>query len=108
MDKVTQLTSKFFKPDYKHMLKNLTDIVKDIKHDIELMPDEYTDYGCDEPSVAIRLCVDDNDWIFRTGLSDFDQRHSRYCAASSIGLDTNPSELLEDLIDQILDQAGME
>lgn len=115
--------NQFIKENRSDMLENLTDIVSDLKSQIEVNPEEYTEYGTDEPSIDIRLCIDltksdpnapltpfftnysgrDGTWIFRTGLVDYDQRHSLYSAASSVQLDTNPEVLLNDLINQIFE-----
>lgn len=89
------------------MLTNLTEIVADLKATMVSDPEAYTECGNDEPLIDVRLCIDLGDrhhgWIFRTGLSDYDQYHSEYCAASSIGLDTNAEKLLEELINQLGD-----
>lgn len=60
-------------------------------------------------SIDVRLCIDiDNtvpSWIIRSGDASFDQRHSMFCGASSVQIDTVPRDLIEDLINQCLDQA---
>ena len=98
---------QFIESEKCYMFNNLRDIVSDLIDTMRQNPSEYTERGCDDPSIDIRLCIDvDNDdepstWIFRTGLSDYDQSHSRYCSASSIGIDTDVNDLLNDLIGQL-------
>lgn len=89
----------------KHMLNNLVDIVSELKDMMLESPKEYTEAESDAPSIDIRLCVDnDSSWIFRTGLSDYDPYHSDYCGASCVTLETNASELLNALVDDINNQ----
>jgi hypothetical protein len=100
----------FLEANRADMLQDLKEIVRDLKDTMLDNPEEYTDYGCDEPSIDVRLCIDTdrNDcitWIIRTGSSDYDQYHSDFCAASCIGLDTDVKELLNDLINDIMDQS---
>lgn len=96
---------QFLKENQSDLLTNLTEIVADLKATMASDPKEYTEYGSDDPSIDVRLCIDLGDghygWIFRTGLSDYDPYHSEYCAAASIGLDTNPEKLLAELINQL-------
>lgn len=92
-------------PEKSHMLRDLKGIVSELQDTMRSDPAEYTEHGTDEPSIDIRLCVDnDSSWIFRTGLSDYDPSHSDYCAASSVQLDTDPEKLLASLLDDINDQ----
>jgi hypothetical protein len=94
------------------MTDELNDICRELKRDMKRSPEEYTEHGCDEPSIDIRLCVDyhehkpslpgEYNYIFRIGLVDFDPIHSDYCAASCVALDTKPDELLKELTEQIL------
>lgn len=105
-DQVTVLTERFFRPDYTIMLATITELIDDAVATMQAAPLEYTEHGADEPTIDIRLCVDNDGWIFRTGDASFDQRHSRYCSASCIGLNTQAGELLEQLIDDVLDQAA--
>ncbi len=112
---------QFIKDEQSHMLRDLEQIIEDCKATMQFNPKEYTEHGCDEPTIDIRLCIDPIstnsnpfsltselidtfDWIFRTGSVDYDQRHSRYCAASCIGLDTKPMDLLTELVDQVFEQ----
>ena len=96
------------------MLQDLTDIVEDLKATMSADPAEYTDPYADgeTPCIDVRLCVDiaesgkragliGGEWIFRTGLVDFDPRHSQYCGASSVSPDTDAEDLLEDLLSQL-------
>jgi hypothetical protein len=87
------------------MYQDLQTIIIDLTHEMRTDPKLYTEHGCDEPSIDIRLCIDaHNDsftWCFRTGDSSYDQRHTTYCAASSIQLDTGTDELLNQLIGDI-------
>lgn len=98
---------QFIESEKCRMFDCLRDIVSDLTDTMRQNPLEYTERGCDEPSIDIRLCidVDSNDkpvsWIFRTGDSSYDQRHSRYCSALSVHLDTDTNELLNDLINQL-------
>lgn len=100
---------RFLEDNKQDMLTDLVGIVADMQALINGDPSEYLEYGCDEPTIDIRLCVDLDQggipsWIFRTGLSDYDQAHSLYCASSLIGPDTDAVELLAELTDQILEQ----
>lgn len=96
------------------MLQALTGIVEDLKDTMSADPAEYTDPYADDatPCIDVRLCVDVADtgkragliggnWVFRTGLVDFDPRHSQYCGASSVSPDTDAEDLLEDLLSQL-------
>jgi hypothetical protein len=92
--------SSFIKENQSDMLEYLTDIVATLKEDIKANPSLY------EESIDIRLCIDldrhsNPTWIFRIGSSDYDQVHSEYCAASSVGLDTDPVSLFEELVSQL-------
>jgi hypothetical protein len=96
--------NKFISEERENMLNDLRDIVADLKKSMRISPNEYTEYGCDEPSIDVRLCVDLSErgdspsWIIRTGSVDFDSYHSEFCSASCIGLSTEPEELLEELV----------
>jgi hypothetical protein len=98
---------EFIKDNRADILLDLTDIVASCQADIASDPELYLELGCDEPSIDVRLCIDLTErygiatWIIRTGLVDYDQVHSEYCAALSIGADTNASELLDSLINQL-------
>lgn len=81
--------------------------VLDLKRYMSSDPEEYTEHGCDEPSIDIRLCVDADGWIIRTGDSSFDPYHSSVCVDSCVTPDTDTDELLNDLIEQSVDQAAM-
>ncbi len=100
----------FFINESENILEELEMIVDSCQGAMRINPEEYTEPGCDGPSVDIRLCVDWNknydrfEWIIRTGLVDYDPRHSDYCAAGSITLDTAPKELLEELVEDLKDQ----
>jgi hypothetical protein len=95
----------FIKTNKSDMLNDLINVVKNEK---VWLKDNIHDCG-EIPSIDIRLCIDLEDdgesgtWIFRTGLSRYDQKHSKYCAASIIDFDTNAMSLLTDLINQIED-----
>lgn len=103
----------------------LTDLICLVKLLIPEVKANYNNYppGSDnfdnKGEIDIRLCIDRADtrrgygdtnvgytWIFRYGDSSYDQRHSEYCAASCIGLKTNPKDLLNDLINQIGEYNG--
>jgi hypothetical protein len=100
---------QFINDNKNDMLADLTNIVKDLKHTLRLSPDDYLESNYDDPSIDIRLCIDITErfgistptWGFRTGISDFDPYHSEYCAASCVTLDTDPSKLLNKLINQL-------
>lgn len=79
-------------------------VVRDLQGYIKADPKEYIEAGCDEPSIDVRLCVDDDGWIFRTGLVDYDPYHSKACAASCVGSETDTDGLLDDLLTDVLDQ----
>ena len=94
---------QFIEDNRGDMLCDLRRIAGQLKHEMEYAPEDYTESGCEGPSIDIRLCIDrtrDNGftWIFRTGLVDYDQRHSDYCAASCVTLDTKEHELISELI----------
>jgi hypothetical protein len=99
---------KFINENRNDMYLDLCDIVTDLKQSIALNQTDFTE-NKEESSIDIRLCIDldrnrsTGSYIFRTGLSDYDQRHSRYCAASSVNLDTHVDDLLNTLTDQILE-----
>lgn len=76
--------------------------VSDLKRDVE----DILESDREEPSIDVRLCIDSDGWIIRTGDSSFDPYHSAVCAASCVTADTESEELLEDLIQQALDQSA--
>lgn len=101
---------QFIKENQVHMLVELGAIVRGLKEDMLASPSDYIDTYSDAetPSIDIRLCIDltpsryrSTGWLFRTGLVDYDQYHSEYCAASSVTPDTDAKELLQELIDQL-------
>lgn len=102
-----QLLDAFIKANSQDMFEALSAIVVDLQATLMGDPAEYTEHGCDEPSIDIRLCIDiyhcreGGSWTFRTGDSSYDQRHSEYCAASSVTPDTGAAKLLADLIEQL-------
>lgn len=104
---------RFITEERSSMLKTLKGIVRDCKAQIKRDPRSYVDES-GVPSIDVRLCIDhigavprlaafpdDLGWEFKTGLVDYDQTHSDYCAASCIGLDSDAGELLESLINDI-------
>lgn len=99
--------NQFIIDNHSDMLSDLTNIVKELKLYIRSNPNDYIEYGTDEPAIDIRLCIDEYHysdgytWIFRTGLSDYDQVHSQYCSALCVSLNTNPTGLLNELINQL-------
>lgn len=106
---------QFLKDNKSDMLENLTLIVAELKRGLSVIPSDYLEHGCDEPTIDIRLCIDPNerngygfDWLFRVGSSDYDPYHSRYCAGSCVGIDTSTSELLDELNEDILEQEAMQ
>jgi hypothetical protein len=102
---------KFVNQERAGMLRALEHIVKDLQRSLKADPGEYTEFGADEPTIDVRLCIDlwENDpnnssrngWIFRTGSSDYDPYFSEYCAGLCVGLDTNAEDLLDELINQL-------
>lgn len=105
---------RFLEQERANMLEDLTFRCFSARQDMQRDPKEYTDPGCDEPSIDVRLCIDRHEvkpglpvhyaWCFRTGLSDFDQMHSNWCAASSIGIGTEPRDLLNDLLNEVMNR----
>lgn len=105
---------RFLEQERANMLEDLMFRCFHARQDMQADPKEHTDPGCDEPSIDVRLCIDryeskpglpeHYDWCFRTGLVDFDQRHSTLCVASSIGLGTEPRDLLNDLLNDLLSE----
>jgi hypothetical protein len=99
---------KMIRNDYNQMINDLESIKKMID------PTEHSDPNDPDsiPSIDVRLCIDidqgEPNWIIRFGLSDFDQRHSDFCGASSVNIETNidrdNDQTLESMIDQCLDQ----
>lgn len=107
--KQSNLVELTVRNDYDFMRQDLIDHIKDLQGLMKSDPKEYIEHGCDEPSIDIRLCIElDGSWIFRTGDSSFDERHSALCGASSVQLDTETKgkklPLLEKLLDQVMDQ----
>lgn len=115
----------YIKQEQKHMTRALRAIVNDCKRSMAADRSLYMDSEHEEPSIDVRLCVDRYEtnsnpfslvspletrfeWTFRTGDVSYDQRHSRYCAASSITLDSTVESLLVDLIDQIFELEAVE
>jgi len=104
---MTQL-DRFLEQERAEMFRDLTRIVRNLKGQMKHDLNEYIEAGTDDPSIDIRLCVDRYEtkpslppyysWCFRTGLVDFDPSHSTYCAASSVGLETDVETLLTDLV----------
>jgi hypothetical protein len=103
----TFLLEEFIRANRADMLTDLADIVACLKEDMAADPALYTEHGADSPSIDVRLCVDINHcrdsgtWIIRTGSADYDPRHSEYCSSGAISPDTDPNDLLDDLIDQL-------
>lgn len=105
-----EMLQQFIDSNRDDMLADLRAIVESLKADIAADPDLYRGIfeDCD-PAIDVRLCVDldpraeSGTWIFRTGDASYDQRHSDYCGAGSVGADTDPADLLETLIDQLFD-----
>lgn len=102
---------QFLAKERKWMLLALKSLVRDCKRSIRQDRVSYIENDGDEPSIDIRLCIDKPKglsdrihppanwtWVFNTGDASYDQYHSDYCAASTIGLDDNAEELLEELI----------
>jgi len=104
------MINSFFINEFENILSDLENVVAFAQSAMQIQPKEYTEPGDEGPSVDIRLCVDWDVahekfyWILRTGLVGYDPRHSTYCAASSITLDTAPKELLEELVEDLKDQ----
>lgn len=98
--------NEFIKVNKIDMLTDLNNIIREYKEDLINNPNEYTELGCDEPTIDIRLCIDldshgDPNWLFRIGLVDYDPYFSEYCAASCIGLDSDASGLFSYLVNQL-------
>lgn len=108
MEKTNNI-DQFIKDNRADILTELTRLVTRLKADIEADPMEYVDYGADNPSIDVRLCVDLADsnrcygWIVRTGLVDYDPYFSEYCSAGSVGLDTDPAKLMAELLEGLTD-----
>lgn len=106
-DKPFPSLNTFLAENKNDILEYLTRLVAQLKSDIAACPEVFLEPGTDTPSIDIRLCIDldtkyrSQEWIIRTGLSDYDPYHSEYCAASCVTPDTDPSELLEELVTQI-------
>ncbi len=100
----------FIKQEQVHIKRNLSIYMREFKPRLRKDPDCYRESRDDEPTIDIRLCIDASpgpdsfEWIFRTGDSSYDQRHSRYCGAGCIGIGTKVDDLLLELIDQVLEQ----
>jgi hypothetical protein len=100
----------FLKTEYQYILADLTGSVEALKSWLKTDAHLFKEYSEDEtPSIDVRLCVDRSgdsfNWIIRTGDSSYDQRHSEWCSADSIDLETVPKDLLEALIKDLLDGA---
>lgn len=104
----------FIEANGDDMCESLAEVVADLQDTMDANPEEYVDsYTGDdgEPSIDVRLCVDldasdrtgssGGTWCFRTGVVDYDPRISQFCAASSVGPDTDAEELLAELIGQL-------
>lgn len=90
-----------------HMLETLRALVNEKQSWLRVRPHDFREGPDDAPMIDIRLCVErDGEWIFRTGSSDYDQRHSQFCGASCISRDTKPDELLNELLEQVEAQAS--
>lgn len=103
------MTQRTVRPEFIHsekssMLKALQWVVKDLKRDLNNNREEFIEPGTDIPSIDVRLCIDEDSWIFRTGSVDFDPYHSLICSASSVHEDTEAEELLEELLNQAFEQ----
>lgn len=86
------------------MLLELSDIVFYFtNHDLNHVDQDNEDLN----HIDIRLCIDldgpngEGSWIFRTGDASYDQVHSQYCSASSVGVETKAAKLLSELLDQL-------
>lgn len=104
-----ELLEQFLNENSADILADLNAVCINLKATIESDPAAYTEHGTEEPSIDVRLCIDINHsragatWAIRTGSSDYDQRHSEYCAALSVKMATDAAELLTDLISQLGD-----
>ena len=97
---------QFIKDNKNDMLQELNNIIREYKKDLINNPNEYTELGCDEPTIDIRLCIDleshgGPNWIFRIGLVDYDTYFSEYCAENCITLNSDASGLFSDLVNQL-------
>jgi len=101
MDKVKP---SFIHKEKEAMLRSLQWVVSDLKRTLKNNPEDYVEHGTEEPSIDVRLCIDEDSWIFRTGLVDYDPYHSLICCASSVNQDTEAEELLESLLEEAFDQ----
>ena len=102
---------KFLNQTEAEMLTTLEALVKECQQGLTTSPEDYTEPGTDEPSIDLRLCIDLEDsesFVFRVGSSDFDPYHSEYCAASCITTESEASELLQDLVNQLEDSSEPE
>lgn len=84
--------------DYKFMVEDIRDISKSVPKEIE---------------IDVRLCIDFDEtgepsWIIRSGLVDYDQKHSELCGAGTVYRHTKfnfeADGTLENLISECLDQ----
>ena len=98
----------FITQEHDYMLGSLTELVEILKENMRLDTTNYIEEEGEDPSIDIRLAIDNEKetyrsigWRFWYGSSDYDSYHSQYCAASSVGLDTKPDELLKDLLNDI-------
>lgn len=94
----------FINKERESMLKSLQWVVRDLKGYLKNNPEDFKEPGSDSPSIDVRLCIDEDSWIFRTGLADYDPYHSLICCASSVQEDTEAEELLERLLEEAFDQ----
>ncbi len=110
----TKELEQFLTDNRSDMLSELTHIVRELKPVLIDLNNNVPPDSNNEEMIDVRLCIDRADtrhgygdsnigftWIVRTGDASYDQRHSEYCGASLVGLDTDPAELLTDLINQI-------
>lgn len=100
---MTKVRPSFINKQKDLMLRSLQWVVKDLKRYLKDNPDYYVEIG-EDPSIDVRLCIDEGSWIFRTGSSCHDPYHSLICCASSVQEDTDTEELLEELLKQAFEQ----
>ena len=94
------------KPYRAEMLSKLTSLIEEKQNWIRTRPQDFKEFPEDVPMIDIRLCVERAaegafNWSFHTGPADFDQRHTRYCGAAAISLQTVPEPLLNELLEQV-------
>lgn len=106
MSEENKVRPEFIHKEKSSMLKNLQWVVKDLKRYLKDNNEAINELMEEVPSIDVRLCIDEDSWIFRTGSADYDPYHSLICSASSVQEDTEAEELLEELLNQAFEQCS--